>query len=110
MTARAAAPRAPEPIEILGPSGALEGSIEVKNIKDAAVAPVTLDAGNCAAELSAGKLTPLQPQAEQVQTYLDEVHIYDGSPNVPAPAPSKGKGKGKDKGKKAKKAKGKKGK
>ncbi len=54
---------------------ALEGSIEVRSRRNAALAPASLSAGNCASRLGEGELAPLSPTSEQIQKYLDEVLI-----------------------------------
>jgi hypothetical protein len=56
---------------------ALEGQIEVRSLKNEKAKPATLKAGNCAAQLSKGKLKPLKPKPKQVQGYLKEVLIED---------------------------------
>jgi hypothetical protein len=54
---------------------ALEGTIEVRSVRNATLAAATLPAGNCASRLSKGELAPLIPTSEQLQKYLDEVLI-----------------------------------
>ena len=54
---------------------ALEGQIEVRNLKKPDLKPASLDAGHCAAKLSKGKLAPLKPTPKQVKTYLKQVLI-----------------------------------
>ncbi|HEY2775896.1 MAG TPA: FecR domain-containing protein [Candidatus Binatia bacterium] len=54
---------------------ALEGSIEVRSLKQGSLAPATLETGHCASELSQGRLTPVAPAPEQIRKYLDEVLI-----------------------------------
>jgi len=54
---------------------ALEGSIEVRSLKQSALPPATLSAGNCASALSQGKLEPMTPSSQQLQRYLGEVLI-----------------------------------
>ena len=54
---------------------ALEGTIEVRSRKDANLAAASLTAGNCASELSHGKLTPLAPDKATIDAYLKEVLI-----------------------------------
>jgi hypothetical protein len=54
---------------------ALEGTIEVRSVKNTGIAPATLRDGNCAARLSEGQLAPLVPTTDQIGKYLDEVLI-----------------------------------
>ncbi len=53
----------------------LEGTVEVRNRVKPELKAAVLTAGNCAAELGQGRLTPLAPSAEAVQGYLNEVLI-----------------------------------
>lgn len=54
----------------------LDGSIEVRSTVGASPSAV-LAAGECAAQLSQGKTTPLKPTATQVEAYLDQVLIRE---------------------------------
>jgi hypothetical protein len=54
---------------------ALEGTIEVRSVRDTTLAAASLSAGNCASRLSKGELAPLTPTSEQLQKFLDEVLI-----------------------------------
>jgi hypothetical protein len=54
---------------------ALEGSIEVRSLRQSGLAAAVLSAGNCASQLSQGKLEPLAPTKEQLDKYLKEVLI-----------------------------------
>jgi len=54
---------------------ALDGTVEVRSLKAAGLAPATLTTGNCASALSQGKLEPLAPSKETVAGYLAEVLI-----------------------------------
>ncbi len=55
----------------------LDGTVEVKNLKNEKAKPVSLKAGTCASKLSKGKLAPLKPKPKQVQGYLKQVLIED---------------------------------
>lgn len=54
---------------------ALEGTIEVRSVRDATLAATSLSAGQCASRLSKGELKPFAPTPEQVQKFLEEVLI-----------------------------------